>query len=458
MSSGGRWRTVVAGALLIVVAAACGSSGDVDTTSNNDRSSSQPQQSGVLPGEIVPIIVDTDVSLDDVMAIMYLVRRPDIDVRAITVSGTGVAHCDAGVSIVLGLLSVAGMESVPVACGAEAPLDGSNSFPAPWRDARDSMAMSDALAPGVDPAAEPAAAVITAAAAASPTPPMVVLLGPHTNLAQALRDDADLEAMLAGVHMMGGAIEVPGNTLDNPDAEWNLWIDPVAAAEVFATDIPLTVVPLDATRSVPLTDQLVDLLAANLGTPEAEATLGLVRSDPTATSGLFMWDQLAVVALVEPAVVSWVDLDLAVDPSTDPRHAGTLVAGSGRTTRVALVADRSTFEAEYLSTLTGRSLSGSGGEPPTSAAQAEYIARADAVCATADVEVEAVYDAVLAGFPPDAEPTAELFGELWSRLEPILRSQLVALRDITPPADDAATLDALYREFDDTLREVERVE
>ena len=338
------------------------------------------------------------------MAILYLLRRPDVDIRAITVSGTGVAHCDAGVSIVLGLVAVAQRDSVPVACGAEIPLEGTNSFPEPWRDGRDSMAESGVLPAGGSPSAESASAVIVAAAAASPTPPTAVLLGPHTNLAQALRDDPDLERMLAGIHIMGGAIDVPGNSLDNPDAEWNLWIDPVANAEVFATDLPLTIVPLDATGSVPLTEQFLSQLEANLATPEAEATLELVRTDPDATNGLFMWDQLAVVSLVEPSVVTWVELDVVVDPSTDPQRSGTLTVGAGRPARVALSADRSAFEFEYLSTLVGHAVDTASETDGVSSAKSEYITRADAVCTATNAESR--IDSDRSSATTDRKPTA----------------------------------------------------
>jgi len=45
-----------------------------------------------------PVIVDVDMGLDDMLAILYLTSHPNVDVRAITVAGTGLAHCDAGVS------------------------------------------------------------------------------------------------------------------------------------------------------------------------------------------------------------------------------------------------------------------------------------------------------------------------------------------------------------------------
>ncbi len=273
-----RFALGVALASALAATAGCGSGDPADGPSVADAGGTQvaitADPEARQSGDVTPVIIDTDVSLDDVMAILYLLRRPDVDVLAITVSGT--------------------------------------------------------LPAGEDPDPRPASEVI-ATAADSETPPTFIALGPLTNLAQALRDHPDLESNLAGVHLMGGAIDVPGNTIDNPDAEWNLWIDPVADAEVFTTSLPLSLVPLDAANEVPLTEEFVDVLAENLATPEAEAAYAVVRSDPESTNGgLSMWDQLAVVAFVEADVVTWTDLDPEVVSTGGPSQAGALTAGSGR--------------------------------------------------------------------------------------------------------------------------------
>jgi len=52
----------------------------------------------------VPVIVDTDMSSDDIMALAYLLKQPGISVRAVTVEGTGVAHGLAGARNVLRLI------------------------------------------------------------------------------------------------------------------------------------------------------------------------------------------------------------------------------------------------------------------------------------------------------------------------------------------------------------------
>ena len=70
---------------------------------------------------------------DDVMAILYLLSRPDVSIRAITISGTGETHCEPGVRNALGLVALAGKADIPVACGREKPLQGDTEFPAAWR-------------------------------------------------------------------------------------------------------------------------------------------------------------------------------------------------------------------------------------------------------------------------------------------------------------------------------------
>lgn len=330
------------------------------TTTAEETTTTSVAPTSVLSPVALPIIIDTDVALDDAMAIPYLLRRPDIEILAVTVSGTGVAYCEDGVSIVLGLLAVSGAESVPVACGSEVPVDGSNVFPAAWRSEMNTMATSGILPSGGSVAATTASDLIAEVAADSPVPPTMLLLGPHTNLAQALRDHPDLASDLAGVFMMGGAVDAAGNTFENPSAEWNLWIDPVADAEVLATDLPVSIVPLDATNHVPLTSFFADQLAAHLTTPEAQAVYDLLMLNPASiASGLSFWDTLAAVAMVDPDIAVWHDLDVTVLQGGGPASAGTLASGIGRPASVAMGADRKAFEAEYLTTLTGESVAAS---------------------------------------------------------------------------------------------------
>src|SRR4029453_9977189 len=74
----------------------------------------------------------------------------------------------------------------------------------------------------------------------------IVALGPLTNLATALARDAGRLARAGRIVVMGGAISVPGNV--TPAAEFNIHVDPEAAAMVLSAGLPVELVPLDGTR------------------------------------------------------------------------------------------------------------------------------------------------------------------------------------------------------------------
>ena len=85
------------------------------------------------------MVIDTDMAADDWMAILYLLQRGDLEVVAITVTGAGEAHCEAGVRHARELVALAGNGEIPVACGREMPLRGEHAFPEAWREGVDNL-------------------------------------------------------------------------------------------------------------------------------------------------------------------------------------------------------------------------------------------------------------------------------------------------------------------------------
>ncbi|MCC6904906.1 MAG: nucleoside hydrolase, partial [Anaerolineae bacterium] len=218
-----------------------------------------PRPSADEPGiERTPVIIDTDMSADDWVAILYLLSHPAAEVRAITVSGTGVAHCNGGVRNALGLVVLAGQPDIPVSCGPETPTDGGNLFPEPWRDNADAMYGIDLPDNPTPPAGAAAPDLLIALSTELEEKPVLVALGPMTNLALALQSDPGFAGRIERIVAMGGAFEVPGNVGDsnpgdlNTVAEWNIYCDPEAADSVVRSGIPITFVPLDATNDVPV--------------------------------------------------------------------------------------------------------------------------------------------------------------------------------------------------------------
>ena len=66
------------------------------------------------------VLIDTDLSHDDLIAIAMVLVARDVDVRATTVAGTGLVHCYPGLDHLRDLLTRLAKPNVPVACGRPA--------------------------------------------------------------------------------------------------------------------------------------------------------------------------------------------------------------------------------------------------------------------------------------------------------------------------------------------------
>ncbi len=317
---------VLAAVALAVFSAGCGSSG-----------------SGAS-GRI-PVVVDTDLSTDDAIALLYLAASPRIDLRAVTVSGTGLVHCPAGARNAAQLLALAGKTDVPVACGRDFPLAGARAVPEDWRTAADGL-FGLSLPPVHAHASGDAVSLLRREAPGA----TVLELAPMTNLAQALRADSSLARRIDGVVAMAGALAVPGNAPDAPAAETNAWLDPTAMRVVLQSGVPLSLVPLDATNHVPITAYVSDTFGRyHYATPEATFVWDLFRETAIANGGSFFWDPLAAVSLLDPGVLT--TAERRVDVFTNGRDAGRTIAGSGSHVSVAVGADEARFERDLLDTL-----------------------------------------------------------------------------------------------------------
>lgn len=89
-------------------------------------------------------------------------------------------------------------------------------------------------------------------------------LGPLTNIATALHRAPEIADRIQEIVLMGGAYFEVGNI--TPTAEFNIYVDPEAAEAVFASGVPITVMPLDVTHKALVTTPRNDAFRA-LGTP-----------------------------------------------------------------------------------------------------------------------------------------------------------------------------------------------
>ena len=254
----------------------------------------------------LPCIIDTDVALDDWMAILYLLSSPQVDVRAITVVATGEAHAGPGVRTIQGLLALTTTRCTG-GCRPIDPLRGQQAFPLLLRLAMDVRLLLRLPKP-LEPASTlDAAALLRQEITTSPQPVTIVALGPLTNLAEALLATPSLADKIARIVIMGGALHVAGNIrelnprIENAFAEWNIFCDPYAADVVFQSGAPITLVPLDATNQAPLSDAFVQRLATGPATPASQFVLRAIRRFLPLLRGqtFYLWDPLAAVVAVQ---------------------------------------------------------------------------------------------------------------------------------------------------------------
>ena len=305
----------------------------------------------------LPVIIDTDMAPDDWMAILYMLNRTDVEVKAITVTGAGEAHCNPGVENAQRLIQLAEKSNIPVACGPEEPLQGDHSFPEDWRSRADAFNQQDLPAADNPNDGQNAVALLQSVLSASSEPFTILSLGPITNIASLLRTDPQMSGRIEMVYVMGGAVNVPGN-LDffiegNSAAEWNLYVDPLAAQELLTSGTPITLVPLDATNQVPLTLDFYNRLEVDH--PEAEAafvydvltsSMGMIQSD-----SYYFWDPLAAGILVDESIATIKEMEICIDTREGPTSGATQVEAGCPTVRVAVDADQDNFEYNFIEAL-----------------------------------------------------------------------------------------------------------
>jgi inosine-uridine nucleoside N-ribohydrolase len=265
----------------------------------------QAQTAALLNQAPGPLIVDTDMGNDDVLALLFLMQHPGVELHAVTVVGTGLVHCAPGVRNVQGLLELTQYANIPVSCGTEEPLNADHPFPQAWRSAADRLWGLNLPANDRQPSPLPAPDLLVESLAEADQPITVLALGPLTNLAQAFQSAPEVIEKIERLYLMGGAVEAPGNVydpnlgFDNQTAEWNIYADPLAARFVFETGVPITMVPLDATNYVPVSMPFFQRLQQHHPTRAGTFTFNIfyINQGWIQSGGYYLWDTLAAAVL-----------------------------------------------------------------------------------------------------------------------------------------------------------------
>jgi inosine-uridine nucleoside N-ribohydrolase len=284
------------------------------------------------PGSRLPIIIDTDPGIDDCLAILLALNSPELDVRGISVSYGNAVVENAYRNAVEIVRKVKQPVRVPLGIGARRPLKR------PLQVADDTHGPS-----GLGYADVPPAGVILdyvrpleRMLEAQPEPITLVTLGPVTSLALVLRANPGLVRDKVSRHVaMIGNIEAAGNT--TRFSEFNAWCDPEALATVLAAEMPTEMIGLDVTRKVVIRSSEVNRLAEH--SPWLHDALRFYvefHKKQEGLDGAIINDVLAIAYLIQPDVLTFSDLRLAVSLDDGQSRGRTKLDPKGWFTRVAM--------------------------------------------------------------------------------------------------------------------------
>jgi inosine-uridine nucleoside N-ribohydrolase len=192
---------------------------------------------------VIDIIIDCDPGHDDAIALLLALASPEVNLLGVT-TVAGNQTLPKTTANAIRVLDHVGRTDVPVAAGAARPLTRD------LRVAAEVHGETGLDGPNLPPPARRPADVhaidwIAAAVRDSPRPITLVPTGPLTNIALFMARYPELVGRLERIVLMGGAFG-EGNV--TPAAEFNIWVDPEAAARVFESGADLTMVGLDVTH------------------------------------------------------------------------------------------------------------------------------------------------------------------------------------------------------------------
>jgi purine nucleosidase len=266
-----------------------------------------------------PIIIDTDPSPDDAVAILVALASPEeLEVLAVT-TVAGNVPVNLTSKNARKALELARHTETPVYAGASAPLlrplvtaeevHGKTGF-----DGYDLPEPTTPLAAGFAPDA-----IVDLVMRRPQGEVTLCCLAPLTNIALAMAKEPRLAGHLKEIVMMGGAFSEGGNI--TPAAEFNIFVDPEAAARVLGCGTPITMIPLDCTHQALTTGPRLEKLRS-IGTPVAEAFYHLLKFNKLFDERKYGWeggplhDATVIAYLLAPEIFSGRKVNIEVECSS----------------------------------------------------------------------------------------------------------------------------------------------
>lgn len=265
-----------------------------------------------------PIIIDTDMGVDDALAIMLAINSPEVELMGLT-TVAGNVPLEQGTRNALQVLELMDRGEIPVYMGASTPLE---------RAPVDAFAVHGAHGLGEAELPEPqmlpagrAVDYIISEIMTRPGELVIVAMGPLTNLLLAEQKSPGILNCARRVLAMGGALWCDGNITKT--SEFNSFADPHALKKLIQTEVNLTLVPLDVTQKLQLLESDIDTGLSKRNDARANFVKDSTRSviayekEHGNFSGLYLHDPAVVALIMEPTLfktkVLWVDVDVSDD-------------------------------------------------------------------------------------------------------------------------------------------------
>jgi len=195
-------------------------------------------------GKPVPVILDTDIGqdIDDTWALAMLLGCPQVDLRLIV---TDYNNTPERTRLVAKILDTVGRTDIPIATGVQTGNDP--IMQAGWVGDYDL-----ARYPGV--IHEDGIAALIEAIEAAPVPPVLVTIGPVTNI-RAMLDINPGVAEKTRVIAMAGNLYLHSDETTRPFPEYNVACDPASFQALVNAPWPITLSPLDGCGDLTLTGE-----------------------------------------------------------------------------------------------------------------------------------------------------------------------------------------------------------
>jgi len=275
------------------------------------------------------IVIDCDPGHDDAMAILLALASPELDLVGVT-TVAGNQTLDKTTRNALLTLEVGGRPDIPVAAGADAPLRRELRTAAHVHG-ETGLDGPELPEPSAKPVAEHAAGFL-----AELIEPGTVLvpMAPLTNIALLLERHPDVHERIDRIVWMGGAI-AEGNI--TPTAEFNAFVDPEAAAIVFASGIPITMIGLDVTHKALFTREHAERLRSTGRAGRFVAELSdffqQFHERSYGFGGSPIHDAMAIAHVIDPTLVTTRHANVAVETRSELCDGRTVVDLRGVTGR-----------------------------------------------------------------------------------------------------------------------------